>query len=123
MRVAQEFYCATSGGGCGGYIVFPLNIAINGVVEVMCPKCSHKHQRAIKDGILTENGRWSEKVVQEITPTLAAWSQTTRYLESTHRAGSCREREAVVIDENVIKDDSIARAFLNDRWFEIHGDK
>jgi len=123
MRIAQEFYCATSGGGCGGFMVFPLNMAINGVVEVVCPKCHHKHQRAIKDGVLTENGRWSSNAVQEVNPTPVAWSQTARHLESTRRAGGYQEREAVVIEEDVVKDDPLARAFLNDRWFEIHGNK
>lgn len=49
-RVVQEFYCTTSGGGCGGYILVKLNTAINGVVEIICPNCKHAHQRYIKNG-------------------------------------------------------------------------
>ncbi len=118
MRVAQEFYCAKSGGGCGGFISFPLNIAINGCVEVVCPKCGHQHQRTIKDGVLTDDGRYREKVTQEVTPTLAAWNKKPRHPESEKRVNTLREREAVVIE-----DDPIAREFLKDRWFEIHGSK
>lgn len=117
-RVTQEFYCATSGSGCGGFITFPLNMAINGVVSVICPKCSHEHQRMIKDGILTDEGRHISNVTQEIAPTLAAWSAEARHPESKKRVGGSREREAVVIH-----DDPISRAFLDDREFEIHGSR
>ena len=118
MRVAQEFYCAKSGGGCGGFIIFPLNLAINGCVELVCPKCSHKHQRMIKDGVLTDDGRYRGKVTQEVVPTLTAWSKKAKHPESKKRVGTHKEREAVVIEN-----DPIAREFLKDRWFEIHGSK
>lgn len=117
-RVAQEFYCAFSGGGCGGFITFSLNMAINGIVELICPKCSHKHQRMIKDGVLTDDGRHQEKVTQEVMPTIAAWHKEAKHPESKKRAGGIDERKAVVISE-----DPVARAFLDDRKFEIHGDK
>ena len=116
-RIAQEFYCAKSGGGCGGFVTFPLNMAINGCVKVICPKCGHKHQRMIKEGVLTDDGRYRDKVTQEVTPTLAAWhKKAAAHPESQKRAGGDREREAVVIE-----DDPVAREFLKDRWFEIHG--
>ncbi len=118
VKIAQEFYCAESGGGCGGFITFPLNIAINGCVEVVCPKCGHKHQRMIKDGVLTDDGRYRNKVTQTIEPTPVAWSKKARHPESQKRVGGTKEREAVVIE-----DDPVARAFLQDRWFEIHGSK
>ena len=117
MKAHQEFYCATSGGGCGGFITFPLNIAINGVAEVICPKCKHVHQRMIKDGVLTDDGRHRSKVTQEIAPTLAAWSKKAKHPESQKRAGGDKERQAVVIK----KDDHVSREFLQDRRFEIHG--
>jgi len=86
-QVTQEFYCADSGGGCGGFVTFPLNMAINGVVEVVCPKCGHNHQRRIKDGVLTDDSRYSSKVTQEVTPTIAAWSKKARHPESNKRVG------------------------------------
>lgn len=127
-RVVQEFYCATSGGGCGGFIVFPLNIAIDGVVEVVCPKCNHKHQRKIKDGVLTDDGRYDSSVTQEVTPTLAAWSKEAKHPESRKRVATSNERKAVVIEDNPesrkrARDRDEARQFLDDREFEIHGGK
>ncbi len=128
-RIAQEFYCASSGGGCGGFMIFPLNMAINGVVEIVCPKCGHKHQRMIKDGVLTDDGRYHTKVTQEITPTPAAWHKKAQHPESKKRVGSNREREAVVIDPGKIEsrikqaNEAQARAFLDDLKFERHGSK
>lgn len=125
-RAYQEFYCASSGGGCGGYLTFPLNMAINGVVEVICPKCAHRHQRKIKNGILTDDGRYSSKATQEVTPTLAAWHKKAKHPDSKKRAGTGKEREAVVIDRDSGKrqaDEAASRAFLDDRKFEIHGSK
>ena len=114
--IYQEFYCAKSGGGCGGFITVRLNMAINGVVEIICPKCSHKHQRKIKGGVLTDDGRYETKVKQEIIPVLAAWSKKAKHPESKKRVNTSKEREAVVIE-----DDPIAREFLKDREFEIFG--
>jgi len=115
-KVAQEFYCAVSGGGCGGYITFPLNMALNMVVEVVCPKCGHEHRRRIKDGVLTEDSRYSSAIAEQVTPPLPAWHQESNHPDSKKRAGTSQEREAVVI-----KEDPIARGFLKDRWFEIFG--
>lgn len=115
-RIYQEFYCATSGGGCGGYVTVRLNMAINGVVNVICPKCQHKHQRKIRDGVLTDDGRYASKVTQEIIPVPAAWHKKAAHPESQKRAETENERVAVVIE-----DDPTARAFLQDRWFEIFG--
>lgn len=116
MKVYQEFYCASSGGGCGGYITVRLNMAINGVVEVVCPKCQHKHQRRIKDGVLTDDGRYSQSPTQELCPTIAAWSKKPKHPESKRGFSSSNEREAQVIEEN-----PQSRAFLKDRVFEIFG--
>lgn len=115
-RVYQEFYCASSGGGCGGFVTVRLNMALQGVVEIICPKCEHKHQRNIKDGVLTGDGRHSSNVTQEIMPTIAAWSKTAKHPESIRRAEGFQEREAVVIE-----DDPVARRFLKDRLFEVFG--
>ena len=111
-RIFQEFYCAKSGGGCGGYITVQLNMALNCVVEIVCPKCGHKHQRGIKKGVLTDDGRHDSKPLEEICPTIAAWSKEARHPESVKRTGSWQnEREAVVMGED----------FLRDREFELWG--
>lgn len=114
-RIAQEFYCAKSGGGCGGFIGVTINVNLNHVVEVVCPKCGHKHQRRIKDGVLTDLDRYINNPTEELCPTPAAWSKKPRQPESKKRIDTSKEREAVVIDN------PIARDFLNDRRFEIHG--
>lgn len=116
MRVYQEFYCATSGGGCGGFVTVRLNMGINGTVEIICPKCRHKHQRKIKDGVLTDDGRYDNKVTQEIIPVLAAWSKKAKHPESQKRVDTDKERKAVVIEDD-------PNGFLRDRWFEIFGSR
>lgn len=130
MRVSQEFYCATSGGGCGGFITFPLNMAINGIVEVVCPKCAHKHQRRIKDGVLTDDGRTSGSVNQEITPVLSAWHKKAQHPESKRRVGGDKERVAVVIDPksrakkaSEAESRAQAQAFLDESKFDRFGSK
>ncbi len=115
-RVKEEFYCATSGGGCGGYMVFPLNKALNGVVEVVCPKCKHKHRRMIKNGVLTEEGRSQGTITETIEPPDACWHKKAQHPDSKKRAGGYQEREAVVFEE-----DPVARGFLNDSIFEKFG--
>lgn len=109
--VTQEFYCASSGGGCGGYLTFPLNMAINGIVEVVCPKCSHEHRRMIKDGVLTDDGRYRGEPTQKICPNPAAWHEIPQHPDSRNRTGQHNERKAVVFGED----------FLADRAFELWG--
>jgi hypothetical protein len=75
-KILQEFYCASSGGGCGGYITFKINMALEGTVEMVCPKCKHKHQRIIDRGEIKEQGRYDSNPVQEIHTTMAAWHKT-----------------------------------------------
>lgn len=119
MRVYQEFYCAKSGGGCGGYITVRINMALNGVVQVVCPKCDHQHQRCLKNGVLQEQGRYDKNPVEELCPTMAAWSKKPKHPESKRRAGKWEnERDAVVIPE---EDPPEKRAFLDDLWHERFG--
>jgi len=108
MKIYQEFYCTVSGGGCGGYMTVRLNIAINGVVEVVCPNCNHKHQRNIKNGLLTNQGRYDSAPTQELCPNPAAWSKVSINSNNDYK----KEREAVIIEEN---------EYLKDRRFEIFG--
>lgn len=109
--IPQEFYCATSGGGCGGFITIQVNMHLNHVVQVVCPKCGHKHQRRIKNGVLTDDGRHVSNPTEEMYPQLPAWSKTARHPESEKRSHSWEnERKAVVL-----------RPFMDDLWFERHG--
>ncbi|MHA2279729.1 MAG: hypothetical protein ACXAC5_02380 [Promethearchaeota archaeon] len=121
-RVYQEFYCASSGGGCGGYITVRINMALNGVVEIICPKCGHKHQRCLKQGVLMEQGRHSKSPTQELCPTEAAWSEEAKHPESKKRAGDFnRERDAVVIDESSQESRGKLCPFLAELWYERFG--
>ena len=113
-RVVQEFYCATSGGGCGGYITFPLNGSLNGVVEMVCPKCGHKHQRMVENGQIKESGRYTNKPTQTIEPTMAAWSEKPK-TKAMRDLDFANERDAAVVTSS--------RDFLRDREFEIYGDR
>lgn len=111
MSVTQEFYCTTSGGGCGGYFVVKLNDKINGVVEVVCPKCKHKHQRSIVNGEIKENGRHSSTPKQTIEPPLPAWSKEPRSMPM-HGRQIKEIRDGVLVS---------AGDFLAERRFELHG--
>lgn len=105
-KICQEFYCRSSGGGCGGYILVRLNPHINGVVEVVCPKCSHKHQRNIVDGVIKEQGRHTGSPTQEITPTMASWSEKSRMKWPVTDSA-----DSMVANRN----------FLNEWWHERFG--
>jgi hypothetical protein len=98
-RIHQEWFCTVSGGGCGGYILCKINCAINGVVEMVCPKCGHKHQRSIKDGVITEQSRHTTSPTQEICPTMAAWSEKPRLQASQNIKGTNKEREGILVSQ------------------------
>lgn len=103
-KIWQEFYCRKSGGGCGGYILVRLNPKINGVVEVVCPKCKHKHQRKIVNGEIKEDGRFSSSPKQEIVPTMDAWNEKSQMGFSGEDGNSC-----------------IGRNFLRESWADRFG--
>jgi hypothetical protein len=117
-KVFQEFYCTISGGGCGGYFTVPLNTAINGVVEVVCPKCNHRHQRSIVNGEIKEQARFDSKPNQQIEVTIVAWSEKSRLgkMRQDHRKKSDNERDGAIITK-----DDCDRQFLLEKWFETHG--
>lgn len=117
MSDLMEFYCASSGGGCGGYITVPVNPNLNGVIEVVCPKCGHKHRRSLKNGVLGEDGRYKSDPIEQLCPTDAAWHKKAQSPESQRRTGGIKEREAVVIKQND------AQSFLDERKFELWGGK
>jgi len=117
-KIWQEFYC----GECQGYFRVKLNIALNHEVEMVCPKCKHKHRRCIKDGVIYEGGRYATSCKEEICPPLSAYSKEplTRKMEKTKYA-----RDGVVID----KEDDLSKrhpstdSMLRERWFELYGGK
>jgi hypothetical protein len=93
-KVWQEVFCTKSGGGCGGFVIIKLNTALNHRAEIVCPKCGHKHIRVIVDGVVTEYGRNSGTAVEEICPTMAAWSKEPRTPEmKQHAKAGLRRRE------------------------------
>ena len=76
--VWQEIHCPVSGGGCGGFILIKLDMVLNRRITLVCPKCGHKHERCIKDGLVVEEGRTTGTAQEELCPTIAAWSKTPR---------------------------------------------
>jgi hypothetical protein len=107
MKEWQEFFCTKSGGGCGGYILVRLNMSINHVAEIVCPKCGHKHQRSIVGGQIREDGRHRTGPKEEICPPLSAWSKKSKV---DHLL---KERDAAKIDDN-----DAARIFVRQSWME-----
>tara|TARA_Y100000310_G_scaffold328692_1_gene397228 strand:- start:1018 stop:1386 length:369 start_codon:yes stop_codon:yes gene_type:complete len=106
-RVFQEFYCNKSGEGCGGYFTVKLNVAINGVVKMVCPKCQHKHQRTIKDGKILVAGRYGKETTDEIHTTMAAWSKKpkTVAMQDSYdpRDGAIIKSDADIIAQHTLK--------------------
>ena len=115
-KIWQEFYCREYGGGCGGYILVKLNPAINGTVKVVCPKCGHDHQRQIKNGEIIGDKRYDKHPVEEIHPTLAAWSQEPRSRKMKQNALDPDPYESC--NSVVVRD---ARDFVKERAFELWG--
>jgi len=56
-RILTEFYCATTGGGCGGYFKVFLRTNMFGNYTIQCPnpKCEHHHFRYVKEGVVTDD--------------------------------------------------------------------
>lgn len=101
-RVLQEFYC----GECEGYIRVKLNMAINNEVDVECPNCHHKHRRCIKDGEISERGRFTSDAIEEICPTIAAYSKEpiTKKMRDAHKTKSYADRrDGVVVGEEEMR--------------------
>ena len=126
-KVWQEFYCAKSGGGCGGYITVKLNMAVDGVHTVVCPKCGHRHQRGVKGGHIVVEGRFSPAEghrIGDIMPTMAAYSTKPRtdYMKKHAGGNGNLERNAAVIEKPQGKPDG-AVPFLRSLWFEHFGGK
>jgi len=128
-KVYQEFLCATSGGGCGGYTLVKLNTAFDGVVKIICPNCKHEHGRIVENGHIQENwhgqshylSQRNDKTSHEIISTMAAFSMTPRTNEYLLGFTSKNERTAPVIKD--IKKDLVADFFLRESFQDRHGGK
>ena len=55
LYIWQEICCRKIGDGCGGFMLFRLNMNLNKRVEVICPNCGHHHERIIRNGILVDD--------------------------------------------------------------------
>jgi len=113
-KVWQEWYCTVSGGGCGGYISTKINIGIKGVVEMICPKCGHRHQRKIVNGMIKEQGRFTSNPSQEICPTMAAYSKEPRTVSLKEMKGN--ERDGVKMSSDELQAQAILNESKNERW-------
>jgi hypothetical protein len=87
-RILTEFYCATVGGGCGGYFKVFLRTNMYGNYTIQCPKdgCNHHHFRFIDAGVVT-NDRHSERGGQAevIVGLKATYSPTPSHNDPDYR--------------------------------------
>ena len=126
VRVSQEIFCTTSGGGCGGFIRVRLNAAINHKVQITCPKCGHVHYRSIIKGVIHEKGRFDGNTdkYEELFPTMGAWSEKplTKVMNRVQDGASIsKERDGAVIKKPghlVVADQ--AHMFIRESWEEKH---
>jgi ribosomal protein L32 len=88
-------------------------MALNHVVEIKCPNCSHLHRRCIKDGQIYEFGRHGTDIKEEILVTMASYSKEplTQKMKLAHEQNSYANRR----DGAIIPD----REPMYDRWLEI----
>ena len=114
MKIFQEFYC----GECRGYILVKLNMALNHVVEVVCPNCDHHHLRNIMDGQIFEKGRMNGQYKEEICPPKSAYSKESRAAKPPCRDGVKLEKAADLNERH-----PAAAAMMQERWFERYGGK
>lgn len=116
MKVFQEFYC----GECKGYFTVKLNMALNQIVEIVCPNpnCKHKHKRSIQNGIIFENGREGGSSIEEIRPPFSSYSKEAKTEKMKSLSSYCKRDGVVIKDSNIIAD-----SFLKERWFELYGGK
>lgn len=117
-KVWQEFYCTKAGGGCGGYFMIKLNMALDHKVEIVCPKCQHKHRRSIENGKILESGRYDGTPLEEICPTISAYSEKPQTLAFQAGTTPAKERDGAVVTS---ANDLAANAALRERWAERFG--
>lgn len=117
-KIWQEFYCTKSGGGCGGYFMVKLNMALDHTVEVVCPNCKHEHRRSIKEGVILEDGRYSGNVTEKIVPPKSAYSKEPKTIHMKEHKTSSNERDGAVVKK---KEDLVRDQTMWQRWCERFG--
>lgn len=82
-----EFHCTQSGGGCGGFIIFAVDLDQHKEIIMKCPKCGHEHQRttASLNGS-RRHGKSEATGALVVEPVMAAWSPTSK-LAALERRG------------------------------------
>jgi phage FluMu protein Com len=113
-RIVQEFYCARSGDGCGGYFLAKVNTDLDGIHNIICPNCKHVHQRRIKSGHITDDGRFNSKPVDEIYATKSSFQMSPHTKSMQKRANTSEERKSVIVTS---PDELIKR----EMWVSIFG--
>jgi predicted RNA-binding Zn-ribbon protein involved in translation (DUF1610 family) len=96
-KIYQEFYC----GECIGFIRLAINANLNHEFWFECPNCGHQHRRVIRDGVIFEDGRFTNEPKFEIIVPKSAYSKTPFTAQMN---GKGAKRNAAVMDE---------------RWLEI----
>lgn len=94
-----------------------LNMALDHRVEVVCPKCQHRHRRNIKNGQIVEDGRWAGAFVEEIMPPISAYSEEPKTVHMKNKT-SRTERDAAVVQS---AQDLIDGVVLWQRWCDRFG--
>ena len=128
-RVWQEFYCRDGNGGCGGYMMVKLSLAMNRVILVKCPKCGHEHQRSVINGVISLEGRDNATPAETFTPLLSAWTETP----TTQAMIDLREKKGKSLwdaaklgteaDAKKSREEKEARAILDESLFERYASK
>lgn len=127
-KIVQEFYCAVSGDGCGGYFLVKLRDNMNGVHEIVCPNCSHVHRRFIKDGHIIEEGRNVGTPVDKIYPSRGSYRNnpyTKAMVEQvdTKRAFNHKTKKSDDLERISVVIENPRDLILQEHWIEIHGGK
>lgn len=104
---AQEFYC----GECRTYFIIKLNMALESIVFVVCPGCEHEHQRSIRAGRLTEEGRHESTPTLKIRALKSTMSKTplTEAMQRAHETHSYQGRRCGIP----------VPPPMYDRWLEV----
>jgi hypothetical protein len=113
-KVFQEWYC----GECKTYIRFRLSMDWDRAVLVVCPLCKHEHQRFIKDGVIMEDGRFSNgHPKEEICPPKSAASKDPITKKLKDSKWGTRDGIVIKSSEDLVRDN-----YFRERWIEIYGD-
>lgn len=102
-KIWQEIHCTESGGGCGGFIMVGLRGELDYIVEIICPKCNHVHQRKVNKGHVEEKDRWKTNPTEEIMPTMGAYrskEEGPRTKVMQKAPGTQKERDGAIINNS-----------------------